>query len=402
MTNGLLPGYARQDGRKGIRNVILVAYLVECAHHASKAIASRFATDEVEVIGFPGCYPNSYAHQMLTALCTHPNVGGVLLVSLGCESFDRDSLSRSITATGRWSETIVIQGVGGSKPTVSLGIEAVERGLKQVARVPRTEVRLSDLIIGAECGGSDGTSGITANPAVGFAFDQMVAEGATCIFEEPGELLGTENHMAARASSPDLGLELVHTVEKASDYYHVMGHGSFSPGNYEGGLTTIEEKSIGAYAKSGTSTIRGLLKPAVQPTAPGLYLMDPVPDGPVRWGFPNINDTATVIEMVACGAQIILFTTGRGSVVGSAISPVIKVCANPDTYERMPDDMDVNAGAILTGDSTIPLVGAEIVELVRAVAGGAQTKSEEMGHREFTLGYKSFDPLGPSCLPASA
>jgi altronate dehydratase large subunit len=402
MTNGVLSGYARQDGRKGIRNVILVAYLVECAHHAAKAIASRFAVDEVEVIGFPGCYPNSYAHRMLTALSTHPNVGGVLLVSLGCESFDRESLSRSIVATGRWSETIVIQGVGGSKPTVSLGIEAVERGFENLANVPRTEVNMSDLVIGAECGGSDGTSGITANPAVGFAFDQMIEEGATCIFEEPGELFGTEYHMAARAASPELGRELIRTVEKASDYYHVMGHGSYAPGNSEGGLSTIEEKSIGAYAKSGTATIRGLLKPAVQPTAPGLYLMDPVPDGPVRHGFPNINDTATVTEMVACGAHVILFTTGRGSVVGSAISPVIKICANPDTYKRMTGDMDVNAGAILTGDSTIPLIGAEIVELVREVADGTQTKSEEMGHREFTLGYKSFDPLGPSCLPVSS
>lgn len=395
------PGYLRQDGRKGIRNVILVAYLVECAHHASKAIASHFPEDAVEVIGFPGCYPNSYAHRMLTALCTHPNVGGVLLVSLGCESFDRESLSESIRATGRWSETIVIQGVGGSKPTVTLGIEAVARGLAEAATTPRAEVTLSDLVIGAECGGSDGTSGITANPAVGYAFDQMVAQGATCIFEEPGELLGTEHHMAGRAATPELGLELIRTVEKSSDYYHAMGHGSFSPGNYEGGLTTIEEKSIGAYAKSGGSPIRGLLKPAVQPTAPGLYLMDPVPDGDIRWGFPNINDTATVIEMVACGAHVILFTTGRGSVVGSAISPVIKVCANPDTYERMPGDMDVNAGAILSAEATIASVGDEIVDLVRRVATGEQTKSEEMGHREFALGYKSFDPLGPACLPVA-
>ena len=401
MSTASLPGYLRQDGRKGIRNVILVAYLVECAHHASKAIASHFPDEEVEVIGFPGCYPNSYAHQMLTALCTHPNVGGVLLVSLGCESFDRESLSESIRASGRWSETIVIQGVGGSTPTVTLGIEAVERGLAQAKKAPRTEVLLSDLVVGAECGGSDGTRGITANPAVGYAFDRLVEQGATCIFEEPGELLGTESHMAGRAGSPELGRELIGTVEKASDYYHQMGHGSFSPGNYEGGLTTIEEKSIGAYAKSGSSPIVGLLKPAVQPTTPGLYLMDPVPDGEIRWGFPNINDTATVVEMIACGAQIILFTTGRGSVVGSAISPVIKVCANPDTFARMPGDMDVNAGSILSADATIASVGDEIVDLVARVAAGEQTKSEAMGHREFTLGYKSFEPLGPSCLPAA-
>jgi altronate hydrolase len=338
---------------------------------------------------------------MLTALSTHPNVGGVLLVSLGCESFDREALSDEIRATGRWSETIVIQHVGGSRPTVTLGVEAVTRGLEALSKTERVSVDWKDLVIGAECGGSDGTSGITANPAVGKAFDLMVEQGATCIFEEPGELFGTEQHMASRARTPELGAEIIRTVEKASDYYHAMGHGSYAPGNSEGGLSTIEEKSIGAYAKSGSTVIQGLLKPGVTPPGTGLYLMDPVPDGPVKHGFPNINDTTTVVEMIACGAHLILFTTGRGSVVGSAISPVLKICANPETYRRMEGDMDIDAGRILSGESSIDSVAAEIIEHVMRVAGGGKTKSEELGHREFNLGYKAFEPLGPSCLPTA-
>jgi len=180
----------------------------------------------------------------------------------------------------------------------------------------------------------------------------------------------------------------------------VLGHGSFAPGNAEGGLTTMEEKSMGAYAKSGASRISGLLKPGDIPPRGGLYLLDVVPDGEVRFGFPNINDNAEIAELIACGSHVILFSTGRGSVVGSAISPVIKVCANPETYRRMSEDMDVDAGKILEGRASLDEVGREIFDLSLAVARGAQTKSEELGHQEFVLTYKSFEPIGPSCLPS--
>jgi altronate hydrolase len=178
-----------------------------------------------------------------------------------------------------------------------------------------------------------------------------------------------------------------------------MGHGSFAPGNAEGGLTTIEEKSLGAYCKSGESTISGLIKPGDVPPRGGLYLLDVVPDGDVRFGFPNIVDNAEIVELIACGADLILFTTGRGSVVGSAVSPVIKVCANPDTYRRLADDMDVNAGRILEGEASLDDVGREVFERILAVAGGAPTRSEQLAHQEFILTYKSFEPIGPACLP---
>ena len=198
----------------------------------------------------------------------------------------------------------------------------------------------------------------------------LVNQGAATIFEETGEMIGLENVMAARAVTPALGRELKSSVEKAARYYKQMGHASFAPGNAEGGLTTIEEKSIGAYCKSGDSPISGLIKPGDVPSKGGLYLLDVVPDGEPRFGFPNINDNAEIAELIACGSHVILFTTGRGSVVGSAISPVIKVCANPETYDRMSEDMDINAGKILRLEATVDEVGEEIYRKVMDVAAG--------------------------------
>jgi len=392
-------GWLRADGRKGIRNIVIVAYLVECAHHVARAIAERHDAGDVHLIGFSGCYPNAYAQRMMERLCCHPNVGAVLLVSLGCESFDRDGLLDVVCASGRPAELLVIQQAGGTRSTIAQGRAWVEGALADLATVPTVPVLPADLVVGTICGGSDGTSGLTANPAIGRAFDRLIAAGAAGIFEETGELIGCEGHMAARAVTPELGAEIVATVEKAAGYYTTLGHGSFAVGNADGGLTTQEEKSMGAYAKSGGSPISGLLKPGDLPPEGGLYLLDIVPDGDVRFGFPNIADNAEIVELIASGAQIILFSTGRGSVVGSAISPVIKVCANPETYRRLPDDMDIDAGRIMEGRADLDTVGVEIEALVHAVAGGAQTCSEALGHQEFILTYKSFTPAGPACLP---
>lgn len=392
-------GYLRPDGRKGIRNVLVVAYLVECAHHVAREVAAPFRERGVHLIGFGGCYPNRYAARMMAALGTHPNVGGALLVSLGCESFDRENLAQTIRASGRPVQTLVIQANGGTRQTIQAGRQAVETMLSQMAGTPRVPLTPADLVVGTICGGSDATSGITANPAIGRAFDWFVEQGATCLFEETGELIGCEDIMAARAVTPELGEILRASVEKAARYYAELGHGSFAPGNAEGGLTTQEEKSMGAYSKSGRSEIDGLLKPGDRAPRGGLYLLDVVPDGEVRFGFPNINDPAEIIELIACGSHVILFSTGRGSVVGSAIAPVVKVCANPETFAALADDMDVNAGRILEGRGTLEEVGRELVALTWRVAGGEPTRSEALGHQEFVLTYKSFAPLGPACLP---
>ena len=398
----MLEGYLRSDGRKGIRNVVLVAYLVECAHHVARRIVDSIDDPDVQLIGFPGCYPNAYAAKVMKAIATHPNVGGIVAVSLGCESFDREGLRETVTASGRPAETLVIQEVGGTKATIAAGIAAVERVRAAAAATLKVPMAMEELVVATICGGSDGTSGITANPAVGRAFDRLVADGATCIFEETGELVGCEGVMSDRAITPELGREIVACVEKAENYYTVMGFGSFAPGNAEGGLTTQEEKSMGAYSKSGSSPISGIVKPGDRPPSGGLYLLDVVPDGEPRFGFPNISDNAEIVELIACGAHLTLFTTGRGSVVGSAIAPVIKICANPETARRLADDMDVNAGRILEGAATLAEVGDEIYDRVMEVAAGRRTVSEELGHQEFILTYKAFDPIGPSCLPLGA
>jgi altronate dehydratase large subunit len=395
-----LSGYARADGNKGVRNVLVVAYLVECAHHVAREIAAPFREQGVHLIGFPGCYPNAYAQTMLEKLCTHPNVGAALLVSLGCEGFDKRRLRAAIEASGRPAYTLAIQEAGGTRATIAAGRAWLESTLPQLAAAPRVPMRAAELTVGTICGGSDATSGLTANPAMGVAFDLLVADGAKTIFEETGELIGMEDLMAARAATPALGEEIRRSVAKAARYYATLGYASFAPGNADGGLTTIEEKSLGAYAKSGQSPIDGIVKPGIEPPREGLYLLDVVPDGDVRFGFPNINDNAEIAELIACGAQLILFSTGRGSVVGSAIAPVIKVCANPETWRRMEDDMDVDAGRILEGRATLAEVGHEIRALIERVAGGAPTRSEALGHQEFILTYKSFGPLGPACLPA--
>ncbi len=393
-----LRGWPRADGRKGIRNLVAVAYLVECAHHVAREVAAA-VPDGAHVIGFPGCYPNAYAQRMLERLCTHPNVGAVLLVSLGCESFDRFALARAVAESGRPVETLVIQQAGGTRASVAAGRAWVAARAAELAAAPSVPMAVSELVVGTVCGGSDGTSGLTGNPAAGIAFDRLVAAGAACIFEETGELIGCEEIMAARAATPALADEIRASVAKAARYYATLGYGSFAAGNAEGGLTTIEEKSLGAYMKSGQSPISGLIKPGDLPPRGGLYLMDVVPDGEVRFGFPNINDNAEIAEMMASGAHCTLFVTGRGSVVGSAIAPVVKICANPETYRRLAEDMDVDAGRILEGRATLEEVGAEIFARVLETAAGRPTASEALGHREFILTYKSFDPIGPACLP---
>jgi altronate hydrolase len=392
-------GYLRSDGRKGIRNVTVVVYLVECAHHVAREVVFPYREHEVHLLGFPGCYPNAYAHRMLRQLCTHPNVGAALLVSLGCEGFNRAGLLEEIRATGQPADVLVIQETGGTRKTIAEGRQWIAAALEKIATVPREPIAVSDLVVGTVCGGSDATSGITANPAVGRAFDLLVQNGARVVFEETGELIGCEQIMAARAARPNLAPELIACVDKAARYYTKMGHGSFAPGNAEGGLTTLEEKSMGAYSKSGNSPISGILKPGDVPPSAGLYLLDVVPDGDIRWGFPNISDIQEIGELIACGSHVTLFTTGRGSVVGSAISPVIKICANPETYRRLSEDMDINAGRILEGAASLDEVGREIYDRILRVAAGEKTASEGMGHAEFSLVYKSFEPLGPACLP---
>ncbi|ALO42868.1 hydrolase [Pseudoalteromonas phenolica O-BC30] len=386
-----MKGYLRNNGKKGIRNATLVVYLVECAKHVASKIVDSFDNDSVQLVGFSGCYPNDYALDIMTKLCTHPNVGSTLIVSLGCEGFNREALANAVKDSGRPCSTLVIQQNQGTAKSIVKGKEIVAEQLNSLASTPLVDLEISDIVVGTICGGSDGTSGITANPAVGSCFDHLIDHGATCMFEETGELIGCEDVMIDRAANQVVAANILGAIEKAEIYYQKMGYGSFAPGNAEGGLTTQEEKSMGAYAKSGRSEIQGVIKPGEAPSGKGLYLMDVVPDGEPMFGFPNIADNAEIVEMIASGCHLVLFTTGRGSVVGSAISPIVKVCANPETYENLSDDMDVNAGKILLGESTINETGQEIVNKVIDVCSGKKSKSEQLGHQEFVLTYKRFN-----------
>jgi altronate dehydratase large subunit len=395
----MLKGYLRKDGKKGIRNYTMVAYTVECAHHVAREIQYPFRESGVHVIGFHGCAPNDYANEMMHALCTHPNVGAVLIVSLGCENLNKEALEKQVIASGRQAKTITIQESKGSRTSIDLGRQWVEQQVLLLKQQPVVDMAIDELIVGTICGGSDATSGITANPVIGNVFDRILRKGATAIFEETGELIGCEHIMAERAATPELAKQLVKTVDKAKDYYMKMGFGSFSDGNAKGGLSTIEEKSMGAYSKSGNSKINGILKPTIAPTTNGLYLLDVVPDGEPMFGWPNANDNAEIAELIACGSHMVLFSTGRGSVVGSAVAPVIKICANPETYDNLEEDMDINAGKILTGEASLDDVADELEECVINVANGELSKSEQLLHQEFQLAYKKFNQLEPGCLP---
>jgi altronate hydrolase len=392
-------GYVRADRRKGVRNYLVVAYLVECAHHVARKIAAPFEDEGVQLIGFPGCYPSDYAERVMAAMATHPNVGAALLVSLGCEEFHRAKLKSAVEASGRPVALLTIQQAGGTAGAIEEGRAWVKEQLPRLRAAPTAPLTFADLVVGLKCGGSDGLSGVTINPAVGRAVDWLIDEGATVMFEETCELVGCETHMARRARTPELAEALRDAVLKADAYHRDLGHGSFGGGNIKHGLSTLEEKSLGAYAKSGSRPIDGLLKPGVLPPRPGLYLMDTVNDGPVRFGIPNINDTQTIVEMVASGCQLIVFTTGAGSVVGQAIAPVVKGVSNTRVFERMEGDMDVNGGTIADGVESVEDVGRRIVAAIEKTAAGLPTKSEALGHQEFVLSYKTYEPLGPACLP---
>lgn len=386
-----MKGYLRADGRKGIRNIILVSYTVECSHYVAERIVCGSPFQDIQLFGFSGCAPNEYAARLMSVILTHPNVGGVLLVSLGCENMDSHYLSEIVSSSGRPVRVLRIQESGGTRSSISLGLKYLSELVSESStKTNIVDFTYKDLIIGTICGGSDATSGLTANPSVGLVFDRLSSLGSTCIFEEPGELIGCEHMLSSRASSPELSSRILEVIRKADDYYKRMGCDSFSAGNSSGGLSTIEEKSLGSYCKSGSSEINGIIIPGERPSCAGLYLLDVVPDGDVKWSFPNPNDNSEIIELISCGCHLILFTTGRGSVVGSAVSPVIKICGNPHTSLRMSDDIDVNAGKIISGLSSLNDIRDEILLMVEEVCDGGQTKSEALGHHEFYLGYKEF------------
>lgn len=385
-------GYQRKDGRLGIRNRVLVIYTVKCAEFVAQKIVERADHLDVELIGFPGCTDNQYAVNMLISMIRHPNIGAVLAVGLGCEYIQPEWLADIATKEGKLSSWMFIQKEGGTQTTIEKGLAWVEWALKQLQDTPRAEMRLKDLVIGAECGGSDYTSGLAGNAVVGRFYDKLVDLGGTAIFEEIVEAIGLRDMLVNRGETEEVRQQLAYTYDKMLDYCKSVRQYSISPGNFAGGLTTIEEKSMGALVKSGSRPIQGVTKVAVPPTKPGLWLLDSTPDPYwMQFGITNPNDNEGLMDLISCGAHIVFLVTGRGSVVGSAVSPCLKITGNHATFERMAEDMEFDASPILTGEMSRDAMAEELAVHVAEVASGVLSKSEAMGHKEFYIPYKYQD-----------
>lgn len=382
-------GYARADGRKGIRNKVLVIYTVECASFVAGEIVRRAADSEVELIGFRGCTDNEYAVRMLIAMIRHPNVGAVLAVGLGCEYVQPEWLADIAKKEGKPADWMFIQNEGGTVKAIEKGLAAVRDMKRQLENTPRVEMGMQDLVIGAECGGSDYTSGLAGNVVVGRFFDKLVDAGGTAIFEEIVEAVGLIDLLEKRGATEQAKREIRATYDKALDYCKSVRQYSVSPGNFAGGLSTIEEKSMGAVVKSGTRPIQGVLKVSGRAPRAGLWLLDSTPDPHwMQFGITNPNDNEGLMDLISCGSHIVFLVTGRGNVVGSAVAPCVKITGNSATYKRMEGDMDFNAGLVLEGACSQDELALRLAQMVADTAAGKMTKSEALGHKEYFIPYK--------------
>ncbi|MDB5039661.1 MAG: altronate hydrolase C-terminus [Candidatus Eremiobacteraeota bacterium] len=379
-------GYRRANGTVGVRNHVLVIPSVMCANHVVDRIG-RAVPDVVTVTHPTGCAQVGadfeQTKRTMAGFAANPNVGAVLVVGLGCETNESKALTQEIAARGQRVEVLGIQETGGTTETIARGIEMARGLVAEAAAHQREECPVSALILGTECGGSDGFSGITANPALGFASDRLVAEGGTVILAEVPELVGAEHLLAARASEPVAAklYEMIERVEARARAMHVdMRYGNPTQGNIAGGLSTIEEKSLGAAYKGGSTTLREVVEYAERPSERGLIVMD----------TPG-QDIEQMTGMIAGGAQVVVFTTGRGTPTGSAIAPVIKVATNSTMFEHMRENMDVNAGTILDGTRTLEEVGDEIFDWIVDAANGRQPAAEALGFHDFAI-----NRIGPS------
>jgi altronate hydrolase len=391
-------GYDRGDGRFGTRNYIAVISTVNCSASTSKYISERVkATDllrqhpnvdgVVAITHKAGCamqYDGPDHNQLdrtLAGFAKHPNVAAYILVGLGCETGQAIHLIEhqgliQLDGPRQKPAVITVQECGGIRKTVEAGVKMIAELLPQVNDIRRTKLPASRIVLGTNCGGSDGNSGVTANPALGVASDLLVAQGGTSIIGETPEIYGAEHLLTRRAVSRAVGEKLVERIKWWQWYTSIFGaeiNNNPSPGNKEGGLTTIYEKSLGAIAKGGSTALVDVVGYSEPVKAKGFVVMDTP-------GYDPVSMTG----IVAGGANVLVFTTGRGSVFGCKPAPSIKVATNSPMYHHMIDDMDINAGAILEG-TAVQEVGRQIFEEILAVAGGKKTKSErnDVGEEEF-------------------
>jgi altronate dehydratase large subunit len=374
-------GYRRGNGSVGVRNHVLVFPTVICASSVARKIADA-VPGTVFVTHQHGCghlgEEKEHMIRAMTGFCSNPNVGGVLLVGLGCEMLTAELLGVELRATGQRVETLATQAIQGTAEAVARGKELAQRLLKEAEKAQREQVDVSGLMLGAKCGASDTLSGLTANPATGVACDLLVSEGGSAIFTETPELLGAEQVLARRAANDNVRERIWEITSRTESRIKALGldlrEADPGPGNIEAGLTTLAEKSLGAIRKGGTTPIVEVVEFAQKPSSKGLVIMD----GPA-------HDVVSVTGMIAAGAQVVVFTTGVGTAVGAPIAPVIKVSSNSPLFERWQDNIDLNAGAILDGEETLQSLGERLFQEIIEVASGELTKAEILGHQEFAI-----------------
>ncbi|MXN64206.1 altronate dehydratase [Stappia sp. GBMRC 2046] len=389
-------GFRRADGRVGTRNYIGIFITVNCAATVARKIAAWF--DEERLADYPnvdgvvafvhqqGCGMEATGeamdllHRTLAGYIRHPNIAGALVCSLGCE---RNNLQRLFEGAsleaGKLLKTVVMQDVGGTVAAIEAGKAQIRQMLEEANAIERTPCSAEHIMIGLQCGGSDGFSGLSANPALGKAMDILVRHGGTAILSETPELYGIEHTLTARARNEEVGrkfLERINWWLEYTDGKDVQMQGVVGPGNRQGGLANVIEKALGGSKKGGSTGIEGVFTYAEPVTAKGLVIMD----------TPGYDPVAATGQ-IAGGANLICFTTGRGSCFGSYPAPTIKLATNTPMYERMAGDMDINCGAIIDGTKTLDEMGQEIFEDILAVAGGKKSKSEALG-----VGEEEFAP----------
>lgn len=374
-------GYRRPKGSVGVRNHTIILPTVICACET----ASRIAAQVKGTVTFShqhGCSQigrdMEQTFKTLAGIGCNPNVAATLIIGLGCETIGAEKILKAIEREGKPTEMLNIQDEHGTRRTIEKGVAIAKRMANSAIKMKREQCDVSELVVGLECGGSDVTSGIAANPALGVASDMIIKEGGTAILSETTELIGAEHIIAERASTQHVRDRIYEIVKRMEQKIKATGvdfiGGQPTPGNIRGGLTTIEEKSLGCIFKAGTARIKEVLEYGEKPSEKGLVIMD----------TPG-QDVESITGMIAGGAQLIAFTTGQGTPVGSAIAPVIKITGNPRTYRTMRENIDVNAGTIIDGKETIEQVGKRIFNEIIRAASGKRTKAESLRYHEFAI-----------------
>ena len=376
-------GYRRPDGRVGVRNRVLILPASVCATDTARIIAQQ-VEGAISFNNQQGCSQvapdQQFTMDVMAGYAANPNIYGTVVVSLGCENCQMDLVVKAIEErTNKPLKQVIIQEVGGTLKAVEIAVRYAKEMVAEASMLQKEEFPLSELIVGTECGGSDPTSGLAANPAIGAMSDLVVQAGGTSILSETSEFIGAEHILARRAINKEVHDRIYEITSRFEAHFHAVGEdvrqGNPSPGNKAGGITTLEEKSLGCIHKGGHSPVMAVYDYAKQVEAKqGLVIMD----------TPG-NDPSSVAAMVAGGAQIVVFSTGRGTPTGNPLAPVIKITGNKLTYANMIDNIDVDASPLIYGTKTIEELGQELLKLTQEVACGKQTKAESLGYTEMAI-----------------